>query len=64
MENQASSKGIILNNGVYYGIILILSSLIIFALNMHFYPKGVYFNFSVLAITTILFPFLGMSAFM
>ena len=63
MENQASSKGIILNNGVYYGIILILSSLIIFALNMHFDPKGGYFNFAVLAITTILFPVLGMSAF-
>tara|TARA_B110001469_G_C9518464_1_gene258119 strand:- start:120 stop:647 length:528 start_codon:yes stop_codon:yes gene_type:complete len=63
MENQASSKGIILNNGLYYGIVLVLSSLTIFALGMHFDPKGGYINFAILALATILFPILGMSAF-
>ncbi len=35
MENQASSKSIILNYGLYYGITSIVLSVIFYALNMH-----------------------------
>lgn len=63
MENQVSSKGIILNNGLYYGIVLILASLVIYALGMHLDPTGGYINFAVIAIAVIAFPIIGMSAF-
>ncbi len=35
MENQASSKSVILNYGLYYGIASVLVSVIFYALNMH-----------------------------
>ena len=35
MENQASSKSVILNYGLYYGIISVLISVIFYALDMH-----------------------------
>ena len=35
MENQASSKNVILNYGLYYGIVSVLISVIFYALNMH-----------------------------
>ena len=35
MENQASSKSIILNNGLYYGIVSIVFSVILYAMDMH-----------------------------
>ena len=63
MENQASSKGIILNNGLYFGIILVISSLIVYALGMHLEPTGGYINFAIMAIAFIAFPIIGMSAF-
>ena len=40
MENQANSKGIILNNGLYYGIILIFIKFNNICIDMHFDPKG------------------------
>ena len=63
MENQTSSKSIILNNGLYYGIVTILASLIVYALGMHLDPTGGYINFAVIAITLIAFPIIGMSTF-
>ena len=63
MENQASSKSIILNNGLYYGIVTILASLVIYALGMHLEPTGGYINFAVIAIALIAFPIMGMSTF-
>ena len=63
MENQASSKGIILNNGLYYGLVLVITSLIIYALGMHLDPTGGYINLGILAIALIAFPIIGMSAF-
>ena len=35
MENQASSKSIILNYGLYYGLVSVILSLIMYALGMH-----------------------------
>ncbi|QOD61742.1 DUF4199 domain-containing protein [Polaribacter haliotis] len=35
MENQASSKSIILNYGLYYGIVAVVFSLIMYALGQH-----------------------------
>ena len=35
MENQASSKNIILNYGLYYGICSVILSLVMYALGMH-----------------------------
>jgi hypothetical protein len=63
MENQATSKGIILNNGLYYGLVLIITSLILYALGMHLDPTGGYINLGILAISLIAFPIIGMSAF-
>ena len=63
MENQANSKSIILNNGLYYGVILIVSSLIVYALGMHLDPTGGYINFAIMAIALIAFPIIGMSTF-
>jgi hypothetical protein len=63
MENQANSKSIILNNGLYFGIILVVSSLIVYALGMHLEPTGGYINFGIMAIAFIAFPIIGMAAF-
>ena len=63
MENQANSKSIILNNGLYYGLILILASLITYALGMHLDPTAGYINLGVLAFVLIGFPIIGMSKF-
>jgi len=63
MENQVSSKSIILNNGLYYGIVLILASLVVYALGMHLEPTGGYINFAIIAVSIIAFPIIGMSAF-
>ncbi|WP_298778257.1 DUF4199 domain-containing protein [uncultured Polaribacter sp.] len=35
MENQANSKSIILNYGLYYGLVSVILSLIMYALGMH-----------------------------
>ena len=35
MENQASSKSIILNYGLYYGVVSVLIAVIFYALDMH-----------------------------
>jgi hypothetical protein len=35
MENQASSKSVILNYGLYYGIVSVLIAVIFYALDMH-----------------------------
>ena len=35
MENQASSKSIILNNGLYYGVVSVILSLIMYATGNH-----------------------------
>ncbi|RCS27345.1 DUF4199 domain-containing protein [Polaribacter sp. WD7] len=35
MENQANSKGIILNHGLYYGLASVLTSVILYALGKH-----------------------------
>jgi hypothetical protein len=63
MENQASSKGIILNNGLYFGVILVLASLVTYAMGMHLDTVGGYINFAILAIVIIAFPILGMSSY-
>ena len=63
MENQVSSKSIILNNGLYYGIVLILASLVVYALGMHLDPTGGYINFAIIAVSIIAFPIMGMSTF-
>lgn len=63
MENQANSKGIILNNGFYFGLTLVIASLIVYALGMHLEPTGGYINFAIMAIAFIAFPIIGMSAF-
>ena len=63
MENQANSKGIILNNGLYYGLILVLISLITYALGIHLDPTAGYVSLGVLAILLIVFPIIGMSKF-
>ncbi|MDP5092614.1 MAG: DUF4199 domain-containing protein [Polaribacter sp.] len=63
MENQANSKNIILNNGLYFGVILILASLIPYGMGMHFEPTAGYFNFAAIVLVIILFPILGMNKF-
>ncbi|WP_438973029.1 DUF4199 domain-containing protein [Polaribacter sp.] len=63
MENTVSTKSIILNNGLYYGVVLILSSLIVYALGMHLDPTGGYINFAIMAVAIIGFPIIGMSTF-
>lgn len=63
MENQASSKNIIVNNGLYFGILMILGSLIPYALGMHLEPISGYINFAIILIGIILFPILGMNSF-
>ncbi len=63
MENQADSKGIILNNGLYFGVLLVLASLIPYALGMHLEPTAGYINFGIILLGIILFPILGMNKF-
>ncbi|PQJ77706.1 DUF4199 domain-containing protein [Polaribacter porphyrae] len=63
MENQVNTKSIILNNGLYFGIVLILAGLIPYAMGMHFEPTAGYINFAAIALVIILFPILGMNKF-
>ena len=63
MENQANSNGIILNNGLYFGLLMIVASLVPYALGMHLEPVSGYINFAVILIGIILFPILGMNKF-
>ena len=63
MENQANSKSIILNNGLYFGIVLVLAGLIPYAMGMHLEPTSGYINFAAILLTVILFPILGMNKF-
>ncbi|WP_397447056.1 DUF4199 domain-containing protein [Polaribacter sp. R77954] len=63
MENQTDSKGIILNNGLYFGLLLVVASLVPYALGMHLEPTAGYINFGVILLGIILFPILGMSKF-
>jgi hypothetical protein len=63
MENQVSSKSLILNNGLYYGLVLVMASLITYALGMHLDPTGGYINTGVLVFALIAFPVIGMSKF-
>ncbi len=63
MENQANSKGIILNYGLYYGLVLVIASLITYALGMHLNPTAGYINFATIAFVIIGFPIMGMSKF-
>jgi hypothetical protein len=63
MENQANSKNIILNYGLYYGLILVLTSLITYALGMHLDATAGYINLGIVAVVLIAFPIIGMSKF-
>ena len=63
MEDQASSKSIILNNGLYYGLILVLTSVITYALGMHLDPTAGYINLAILVVILIAFPIIGLSKF-
>jgi len=63
MENQANSKSIILNNGLYYGLLLVLTSLIVYALGKHLDPTAGYISLGITAIALIGFPIFGMSTF-
>lgn len=61
MENQASSKSVILNYGLYYGIVSILLSVVLYAMDMHL--KGGVIP-TVVGIAVILaFPILGITKF-
>ena len=63
MENQANSKNIVINNGLYYGLILVVASLITYALGMHLAPTAAYINLGLTAAVLIAFPIIGMSQF-
>jgi|TARA_R110001606_G_C14979136_1_gene604163 hypothetical protein len=63
MENQANSKSIILNNGLYYGLLLVLTSLIIYALGKHLDTTAGFITLGVTAIGLIGFSVFGMSTF-
>jgi len=63
MENQTSSTSIILNNGLYFGLLLTFVSIIFYALGMHLNPTSGYINFAAIALAIILFPILGMNKF-
>ena len=63
MEDQASSKSIILNNGLYYGVTLILTSLIIYALGMHLDTTASFISLAILVIVLIPFQIIGISKF-
>ena len=63
MEDQASSKSLILNYGLYYGLIIVFTNLILYAVGMHLTTNGGLINIGVLAICIILFPILGNSKY-
>ena len=42
MENQASSKNIMLNYGLIYGLVLIITSVVIYAMNLHYDRIGAF----------------------
>lgn len=63
MENQADSKNIILNYGLIFGTLLVISSLVVYALGIHMSETGGYINFAILAIALIVFPLLSISVF-
>ena len=61
MENQASSKSIILNNGLYLGIISVFISLVVYATGNHLQP---HWSIGVLSvIVMIAFIIMGMNKF-
>ena len=61
MENQASSKSIILNYGLYLGIISILISLVVYAMGNHVQPHWSVSVINVVAMIT--FIIMGMKKF-
>lgn len=63
MENQANSKSIILNYGLIYGGLVILSNLVIYALGMTFDTTGGIINMIVLAACIIGLPILAIKKF-
>jgi len=63
MENQVSSKSVILNYGLTYGIILVLTSVVLYAMNVHLSTTGGLIGLGVLAVMIILMPILGMLKF-
>ena len=63
MENQANSKSIILNYGLIYGGIIVLTNLIIYALGMTFDTVGGIINMIVLAACIIALPILAIKKF-
>lgn len=61
MENQASSKSIILNNGLYLGIISVFISLVVYATGHHLQP---HWSVGVMGIILmIVFIIMGMNTF-
>jgi len=56
MENQANSKSIILNYGLYYGVAGILLNLVLYALGMHLDPgfTGMLLGIAIMTVFTIL----------
>ena len=63
MENRASSKNLILNYGLYYGLIIVFTNLLLYAAAMHLTTTGGLINIGVLAICLIAFPIIGNSKF-
>lgn len=63
MENQASSKSVILNYGLYYGVIAVLTSVIMYAMNMHLSTLGGTISLIVIALLVIVMPIVGISKF-
>ncbi len=61
MENQASSKSIILNQGLYLGIISVLISLVVYATGNHLQP---HWSVSIIGVVLmIVFIIMGMNKF-
>jgi hypothetical protein len=63
MENQTSSKSIILNYGLYYGLLVIVANLIVYAMGMTFSTTGGIISILAIAIAIIGFPIMGISKF-
>ena len=63
MKNQASSKSLILNYGLYYGLIIVFTNLLLYAAAMHLTTTGGLINIGILAICLIAFPIIGNSKF-
>ena len=55
MENQANSKNIILNYGLYYGLIVVFTNLLLYAAAMHLTTTGGTYKYRSLGICLILF---------